>query len=210
MNTESPANVERYKRELRRLEALTDGVFALVIVLIAFDIPMPDDVGTADFGSFLKQQIMAFASSAIGLAVVLVYWFQSNALLGNLTRTDGKHAVFSVFQVFTVLIYLYAVGLGIDLDNIPPVLAVQSLAAAMVGFMSAAAWWYASKDKHLLSPEISAEEVGALRLRVLAEPLTAVLTFALAFAGPLYWELGWLAYPILAWILRRAGIHTSS
>lgn len=207
--TASPAEVERYKRELRRLEHLIDGVFALVIVLIAFDMPRPDDIGTEDFGLFLKQQAMAIASSAIGLAVVLVYWFQSNALLGNLARTDGKHAVFSVFQVFTVLIYLYAVGLGIDLDNIPPVLAVQSAAAALVGFMAAAAWWYASKDRHLLSPVVSQEEIGALRLRVLAEPLTAVLTFVLAFFSPLLWELGWLAYPIFAALLKRAGIHES-
>lgn len=207
MNTDSPAVIERNKRALKRLETLTDSVFALVIVLIAFDIPRPDDVGTANIGLFLKQQTMAFASSAIGLAVVLVYWFQSNALLGNLTRTNGKHSVFSVFQIFAVLIYLYAVGLGIDLDNIPPVLVVQSLAAALVGFLSASAWWYASKDKHLLSPDVSDAEIGALRLRVLAEPLTAVLTFGLAFVSPFLWELGWLAYPLFAWLLRRAGIH---
>jgi uncharacterized membrane protein len=199
--------MERYKRELGRLETLIDSVFALVIVLIAFDIPRPDDLGIDDFGQFLKQQTTAIAASAIGLAVVLVYWFQSNALLGNLARTDGKHAVFSVFQVFAVLIYLYAVGLGIDLDNTPPALALQSLAAALVGFMAAAAWWYASKDNHLLSPDISREEVGALRLRVLAEPLTAVLTFILAFVSPLLWELGWFAYPIIAALLRRAGVY---
>ena len=210
MTANSPAQIERYKRELRRLETLIDSVFALVIVLIAFDIPRPDDLGIDDFGEFLKQQVLAIGSSAIGLAVVLVYWFQSNALLGNLVRTDGKHAVFSVFQVFTVLIYLYSVGLGIDLDNAPPALAVQSLAAALVGFMAAAAWWYASNDRHLLSPDLSDEEIGALRLRVLAEPLTAVLTFALAFFSPALWELGWLAYPIFAAILRRAGVHEKS
>ena len=205
--TVSPAQMERYKRELGRLETLIDSVFALVIVLIAFDIPRPDDLGMADFGQFLKQQTAAIAASAIGLAVVLVYWFQSNMLLGNLARTDGKHAIFSVFQVFAVLVYLYAVGLGIDLDNAPPALALQSLAAALVGFMAAAAWWYASKDEHLLSPDISKEEIGALRLRVLAEPLTAVLTFILAFVSPLLWELGWFAYPVFAWLLRRAGVH---
>ncbi|MGI9219437.1 MAG: TMEM175 family protein [Woeseiaceae bacterium] len=205
--TISPAQKERYKRELGRLETLIDSVFALVIVLIAFDIPRPDELGIDDFGQFLKHQAMAIATSAISLAVVLVYWFQSNALLGNLVRTDGKHAVFSVFQVFAVLIYLYAVGIGIDLDNNPPSLALQSLAAALVGFMAAAAWWYASKDDHLLSPDISREEIGALRLRVLAEPLTAVLTFILAVISPLLWEIGWLAYPLFAALLRRAGVH---
>ena len=200
------AQLQRYVRELGRLETLIDSVFALVIVLIAFDIPRPDDVGTIDIGLFIKQQVFAFGSSAIGLVVVLVYWFQSNALLGNLVRTDGKHAAFSVFQVFLILVYLYSVGLGIDLGTAPPVLAMQSLSAALVGFAAAAAWWYASKDRHLLSPDITTGEVAALRLRVLAEPLTAVLTLVLAFIDPLLWELGWLAYPLFAALLRRAGI----
>jgi uncharacterized membrane protein len=207
VTTDSPARVERYKRELGRLETLTDSVFAVVIVLIAFDIPRPEAIGAVDFGLFLKEQTLAIASSAIGLAVVLVYWFQSNALLGNLSRTDGRHSVFSVFQVFAVLTYLYTVGLGVDLDNITPVLALQSLAAALVGFMSASAWWYASKEKRLLATDVSDAEIGALRLRVLAEPLTAMFTFGLAFVGPAYWELGWLAYPIFAWLLRRTIFH---
>jgi len=200
------AKVQRYKRELTRLETLIDSVFALVIVFIAFDIPRPDDVGTDDVGRFVTEQMLAFGASAIGLVVVLVYWFQSNVLLGNLVRTDGKHAFFSVFQVFLVLVYLYTVGLGTDLDNVPPALAAQSLAAALVGFAAAAAWFYASKDRRLLSPELTAAEIGALRLRVLAEPLTAVLTLILAFVDPLWWELGWLAYPLFAMLLRRAGV----
>ena len=204
--TFSPAMLERYKRELRRLETLIDSVFALVIVLIAIDMPTPDDISPDNVWQFFTQQATAIISSAVGLVVVLVYWFQSNALLGNLVRTDGKHAVFSVFQVFLVLMYLYAVGLGIDLENSPAALAVQSFAAALVGFAAAGAWWYASKDRRLLSPDISSDETAALRLRVLAEPLTAVLTFFLAFVSPTMWELGWLAYPLLAWLLQRAGI----
>ena len=82
---------------------------------------------------------------------------------------------------------------------------MQSLAAARVGF-AAAAWWYASEDRRLLSPELTESEIAALRLRVLAEPLTAVLTLILAFINPLLWELGWLTYPLFAMLLRRAGV----
>ena len=139
------AEIQRYKRELTRLEALIESVFALVIVFIAFDVPRPDHVGTDDVARFVTEQMLAFGASAIGLVVVLVYWFQSNVMLGNLVRTDGKHAFFSVIQIFLVLVYLYTIGLGTDLGNVPPALAAQSLAAALVGFAAAAAWWYASK-----------------------------------------------------------------
>jgi hypothetical protein len=49
-----------------------------------------------------------------------------------------------------------------------------------------------------------------LRLRVLAEPLTALLTLALAYVSAVAWELGWFAYPLIAAILRKAGVASST
>ena len=78
--------------------------------------------------------------------------------------------------------------------------------AALVGFAAAAAWYYASHKRRLLTPEVDGEEVAALRLRVLAEPLTALLTLALAFVSATAWEIGWLAYPLIAAMLHKTGI----
>jgi hypothetical protein len=40
--------------------------------------------------------------------------------------------------------------------------------------------------------------------------LTALLTLALAFVGEVAWELGWLAYPLIAAILCKTGIGNST
>jgi hypothetical protein len=108
------------------------------------------------------------------------------------------------------LVYLLSVSLGISVGNEPLILAVQSIAAALVGFAAAAAWWYASYKRCLLTPDIGDEEVAALRLRVLAEPLTALLTLGLAFVSAVAWEIGWLAYPLMAAMLRRTGVADSA
>ncbi len=200
------AQLQREKRQLRRLEALIDGVFALVIVLITVDLPLPAEDVAFDLVAFLTSSLSAFVHAALGIAVILVYWFQNNLLLGNLARTDGKHATLSIFQVFLTLLYLLTVSLSIQVGNDPLVLAAQSVAAALLGFVAAGAWWYASHKRRLLTDESDDNEVAALRLRVLAEPLTAVLTLALAFVSALAWELGWLAYPLIAFALRRSSL----
>ncbi len=200
------AQLQREKRQLRRLEALIDGVFALVIVLITVDLPLPAEDVAFDLVAFLASSLSALVHAAIGIAVILVYWFQNNLLLGNLARTDGKHATLSVFQVFLTLMYLLTVSLGIQVGNEPLALAAQSVAAALLGFVAAGAWWYASHDRRLLTEEGDDSEIAALRLRVLAEPLTAILTLALAFVSALAWELGWLAYPLVALLLGRSSL----
>jgi uncharacterized membrane protein len=206
----TPGQVQRETRELRRLETLIDVVFALVIVVIVFDLPEPDDTTVFDLADFIAFRVESLIVAMLGIIVVLVYWFQNNLLLGNLRRTDGKHAAMSLLQVFFVLVYLLSVTLGISVGNEPLVLAAQSVAAALVGFVAASAWWYASRNRRLLTAEISDDEVSALRLRVLGEPLTAVLTLALAFVSATAWEIGWLAYPLIAAILSKAGIGKSA
>jgi len=190
-------------RTLRRLETLLDSVFALVLVLVVLDLPRPAGLETSDLGEFFAAQAQSILQAAIGLIVVLTYWIQSNALCGNLAGTDNKHASIMVVQVGFVLFYLYAVGLGTDIGNDPKVLALQSSSAALIGVFSALGWHYASKGRRLLDDEIDENAVKALRLRVLAEPLTAFLTLPLAFVSAALWELGWLAYPILAYLLNR-------
>ena len=198
--------LQRDTRWLRRLESLTDSVFALVIVLIVFDLPDPAEGGAFDLVSYILNGMESLFIAGLGISVVLVYWFQSNLLLGNLERTNQTHAGMTLLQVFLVLVYLLAVGLGISVGKETPVLLAQSGSAALMGFASAAAWWYASANRRLLSAEISDDEISALRLRVLAEPLTATITFALAFVSVTAWELGWLAYPLIASALRRKGV----
>jgi uncharacterized membrane protein len=203
----SNARLQRESRELRRLETLIDTVFALVIILIVFNEPHPEQSASVDLFGFIKDRAQHMLMGLIGIVVVLVYWFQSNLLLGNLVRTDSKHAILSILQIFMVLIYLLTVSYGVDIGNEPAILAMQSIAAALVGLAAAGAWWYASYRRRLLTNDADDSDVSALRLRVLAEPLTAILTIGLAFVSPLLWELGWLAYPLFVVILKRAGIR---
>jgi uncharacterized membrane protein len=202
----SGARLQRESRELRRLETLIDTVFALAIIMIVWDEPSPTQAASVDLLGFIKERAQHMLMALIGIVVVLVYWFQSNLLLGNLSRTDPKHAILSILQIFMVLVYLLTVSYGIDIGNEPLILAMQSIAAALVGFAAAGAWWYASYRRRLLTDEADDGDVSALRLRVLAEPLTAILTVGLAFVSPLLWELGWLTFPLFVAILRRAGV----
>ncbi len=206
----SPGQLQREDRQLGRLQTLIDTVFAIVVVVIVLDLPAPDESIAFDLASFVAFQVNSLLVAMLGIIVLLVYWFQSNLLLGNLKRTNGAHAAFSLLQIFFVLVYLLSVSLGMSVGTEPLVLALQSITAALVGFAAAAAWWYASHKRRLLTPEIGDDEVAALQLRVLAEPLTALLTLALAFVSATAWELGWFAYPLMASLLSKTGVGGST
>ena len=193
------------KKQLLRLERLTDLIYALVIWRIFMLLPRPnfDNPEWDTIGEMLTSQWSDFVVPILSILIVIVYWLQSNALLSRLKATNAIHTGISIFQVFFVLFYLYALGLGIGLGSESDTRVLESSAAALIGAVAYLGWWYAGGKGALLSDDVSDEEAREVASSNLAEPLTALLTIPAAFIGPWAWELSWFLYPFLKWVFSR-------
>jgi uncharacterized membrane protein len=203
----SGAVLEREFRQLTRLERLIDVVFALMIVALMDLLPNPTTLKLRE-GRHLLDELFKFSDSysilLIGLILIIIYWGQSNAQVGNLARTDGRHASLNIISLFFLLLYLYFVRLGEgEFKNDIDALALQSIMLALAGFTSAAAWRYARKGRRLLSEAISDQEAQQQGVAFSVEPITAVISLPFAFVSPLAWTLSWLLAIPLGWLLRR-------
>jgi len=196
--------VVRGARHLRRLEMLIDVVFALLIWDIVSTLPLPEgsDLSLAGMGEFLGGNL-DLGIVLIGAVIVLNYWAQNNAHSGELNATDSTHALLSILQLFFLLFYTYAAALGMQFEGDEVALALQSLTLLLAGILGFFAWAYAIRDGRLLADYAKEDEVAALLVRSLAEPLTALITLPLAFVSATLWELAWLIYIPLAWYLGR-------
>jgi hypothetical protein len=203
----SDAALERERRQLDRLQTLVDVMFALMLWQIVSPLPLPEASADWSFGflgRFLVENADEFLSALIGVVLIIIYWAQSNALMGNLVRTNTRHAALIISQIVFLMLYGYAMRLGEIVPGLPGSQVLQSLTLGGLGFAGVAGWSYAMRNRRLLSPAISDSEARQLRIGVLPEPLTALLTIPFAFLGSWYWELSWLLYiPIAAFLRRR-------
>jgi hypothetical protein len=192
-------------KQLLRLERLTDLVYALVIWRIFMMLPRPnfDNPEWETVGDMLISEWASFVVPTLALLIVIVYWLQSNSLLSKLNGTNAIHTGISIFQVFFVLFYLYALGLGIGVGSADDTRVLESSAAVLVGATAWLGWWYASRKGALLADDVSDEEAKKVAKANFAEPVTALLTIPAAFIGPWAWELSWFLYPLLKWLFRR-------
>ncbi len=199
------AQVKRSILQLSRLERITDVVFALVIWHVFTFLPRPEDGGGkwVTVIDMLTAEWDVFVIVLLAVVIVSIYWLQNNSLLGNLKKTDAIHTVISIFQLFFVLLFLYAIGSGIRIGSSPDSRAFESIMAMMVGSMSLLAWHYAMHKGDLLDPELSSEDAVHIRQKNLAEPITAIITIPFAFVGPLAWEVSWFLYPFIKYLYSR-------
>ena len=194
----------REQRQIRRLETLVDVVFGITIWRLFILLPRPED--NPDWNNLLDMILssgLEFAVVVIALAIVIIYWVQSNLLFKYLVRTDTWHITLSVAQLFSLLLFLYAIRVGVEFEADATTRIFESAMACLLGIFSFAAWYYALTKGKLVTEELGEEDAKAITDRIKAEPLTAAITILFA-AGMWMWELSWFVYPFVVYLYTRS------
>jgi hypothetical protein len=190
---------------LDRLNTLTDVVFAIVVWQLFSLLPTPTgaDWHWSTVGSFLSDEAGTLVFIGIGLAITITYWGRHNEASTYLERSDTRHTLFTLLQLFCLFLYLRAMVIGVVLGGSLQSRLFESSTVLAIGVFSWLGFFYASGSHRLVKPDIEESTIRAQRRSLLAEPATALVTMTLAPIGPLYWELGWLSYPLVAKLLDR-------
>lgn len=204
IDSRASAGRRRETSQLRRLETLTDVVYGIAIWRVFMLFPRPDEPAWNwhSWREFLAAEGMTVVLIAIGVAVLIIYWLQSNSLFSLVERADGKFAVRAIMQLFFVLLFLFSIRVGTELPASAWTRGFESAAALMLGLSSTWMWSYAAKGRRLLHPDVSDDEARAVKRRITAEPATALFTFPFVFT-PIFWELAWFTYPAVRRFFRR-------
>ena len=204
MDSRAVAGRRRETSQLRRLETLTDVVYGIAIWRVFILFPRPDQPAWNwhSWREFLATEGMTIVLIAIGVAVLIIYWLQSNTLFSLVERADGKFAVRAIMQLFFVLLFLFAIRVGTELPASAWTRGFESVAALLLGLSSTWMWSYAAKGRRLLHDDVTDDEAKAVRKRITAEPATALFTLPFIFTSFL-WEAAWFTYPAVRRFFRR-------
>ena len=201
----TPAQRERDKRQLGRLQNLLDVVFGVLLIRVFTLLPHLTHPESGDFDPLVifTESGENFVMFAIGFVLITIYWYQNTKTTGNLVRTDLKHTVLSIAQLMFLLLYFYSVRLDVETRSDVLALLMQSVFLALAGFTSVVAWVYAYKHAELVSEAVNLQDGNEIRISILSEPLAATLTIPFAFIGTGAWNLSWLSVLLFGFLLNR-------
>ncbi len=191
--------------QLSRLERLADVIFAIVLWRLFVLIPKPVSAEGSwhSFSEYMNDNAFTLIIVVIGVMFAIIYWLQSNTLLGNLHKTDSRHTILTIIQLFALLLFLMSLNLGVVLGASIFTRVMESSTAALTGLAGALAWSYGIKNRRLIQPDVSDFDAQKILDGVLAEPLTALMTIPFAFAESWLWEASWLLLIPTNIILKR-------
>jgi TMEM175 potassium channel family protein len=135
-----------------RLEAFSDGVFAIAITLLVLTIGQPGNYG--DLAHQLAQHWPAFAAYAVSFSIIGIMWLNHHSIFAHFRAVDRPLAYLNLALLMTVVFIPYPTGVfGEALhrgQGMEAAAVFYSITVAVNAYVWGAMWLYASLRRRLL------------------------------------------------------------
>jgi uncharacterized membrane protein len=202
------------EKETNRLEAFSDGVFAVAITLLVLDINLKPPGQALSEAAVLKAlyeqlpNIFAFVTSFFTIGVM---WLNHHRLFTHIKRTNTGLLVLNLLLLMVIVFipvptgllaeYLFSSGIRV------PAL-IYSATFFVMACCYYALWRYASHRKQLLGDKVDQSAVDAISRQYVIGPFLYAVAFGLAWlntpASVLYQLILALFFALPAHLLRKA------
>lgn len=164
-----------------RTGTLTDGVFAIVLTILIFNIKSPKAASEAE----LVQQLLAlwpeFLSYTISFAILAIFWFGHQMVSRYIRRFDRVHIWLNLLFLMCIAFIPFSTSLlgGNGRYQIAIVFYGSNLFAA--GLVRYLHWRYATSGYRLVDPRMNARYIRKVQNAFLLTPLLCLLTIGISF-----------------------------
>ena len=184
----------------QRLEAFSDGVFAIVITLLILGIRIPE-VPPSGLGEALSKMLPQVFTYVLSFFVVGLYWFAHHRVSHQVRQINGTFIWLNFIWLLTVSVMPFPAALlaGYPLQSIPiAIYGIDLILANVTGFLIIV---YLKRHPELCVAPISP---AALRSQAVVYAITNgmyIVAIGLAWVSP------WVSYGmyamLLAWVMVR-------
>jgi uncharacterized membrane protein len=168
-----------------RLEAFSDGVFAVAITLLVLEIAVPSG---DHLWHQLKEEWPSFAAFFVSFWVIGIIWVNHHGVIDHLKRADRGVLYLNLLVLMTVVFIPFSTALiaehlksGAD-EEVAAV--VYSGAFLAMGLAFGALWTYITSHRAALGVELSDEEIRRTSVLFLIGNPFYVVALVVAFISP--------------------------
>jgi len=195
---------------INRLAILSDVIFALAMtsMIFAIDLPTAEDVSsTEELLVYFENRPPGTIIYLLSFLLVAVYWFKHLERFKYFKKTNSTHQWIEIgFLAFLMLVPLMNTWTMVLPDQ-PLPLTAYSFMMFMVGFLAFLSWNYATKNKELVSKDLSRETIRNVKHESLVEPIIALVSIVMAWVEPILWDITLFSIPVFFILQKKITRH---
>lgn len=197
------------ERGIGRLEAFSDGVFAIAVTLLVLDVRVPR--GVPDLAAALLAQWPSYVGFVGSFVIIGIWWAGQHALLDNVARSDQALRVANLLHLLPIAFLPFATALLTEyLDAGGRQLTTASVVYVGTLLLAALTYdliWRCAVAGDLLQPTVGPAAVARLNRLYMLSTASYVVAFALAFVLPLAALAICIAIALYYGLPRRGSAH---
>jgi len=163
-----------------RLNAMSDGVFAIVITLMVFEIKIPEvavDRVATDLAPALYKMLPDFFTLILGFAVLGIYWVGHNNVFLHVLKHDRLMLWLNIIFLLSMALVPFPAKMLVRYSDSQLAVALYALNLIAGGVLLDLIWWYATYNRHLMCDSVQPALVRSFHFRILTGP--AIYTLAI-------------------------------
>ena len=167
-----------------RLNAISDGVFAIVITLMVFQIKI-SEVASAQAATELPQALIKllpdFSILFLSFVVMGIYWIGHNNVFLHVLRHDRLMLWLNILFLLVMALIPFPAALLVRYGDAQISVILYALNLAIGGVLLDLIWGYATYNRHLMCDSVQPNLIRSFHVRILTGPVIYVVAIAVSF-----------------------------
>ena len=167
-----------------RLNAFCDGVFAIVITLLVLEIKVPEipiDHIATELPAALLELVPKIFGHILSFAVLGIYWVGHHNQMVHVKHHDRIYQWLTILFLLCVASMPFPTGLLIHYPDQQAAVIIYASTLIAGGLALDLLWWYATRNHHLVSPNMPPDFIRFVHRRILTAPLFYVVAIIASF-----------------------------
>ena len=195
---------EAHHYDTQRLEAFSDGVFAIAITLLIIEIGVPHVEAEESLTRALLDLWPSYFGYAVSFLTIGVMWINHHYLFKDIARVDHTLLVLNLLLLLGVAFVPFPTAVLAEYlresDHQLEATLAYGGTYTIISVFFVAFWLYASSGRRLIDEHVSDARLQSRTRRYLPGPLVYIATLVLAFITP-WISLGVYAGLAVFWLL---------
>ncbi|MFB7669127.1 TMEM175 family protein [Kitasatospora sp. NPDC056138] len=171
--------------ESGRVEAFSDGIFAIAITLLVLDIKVPKVGEDGSLWEALGQQWPSYAAYVVSFLVIGIMWVNHHQVFSYVARVDRPLMFLNLLMLMVVAVVPWPTAMLAEYlreDRAShAAAAVYSLVMTAIAFAFQGLWWHLTRTGHLFDERVDVDAARRTRNRFALGSLAYPVTVGLAF-----------------------------
>jgi uncharacterized membrane protein len=178
------------EKETARIEAFSDGVFAIAITLLVLDLHVPQlqkSITGHQLIVYLSAQWPSYLSLCISFFSIYIIWINHHKIFKQIYKRNTAIMFANGLLLFLVTVVSYATGLlssFLTSGAIHAVVAIYTGLFVLINLSFNMLWYTASRHKELLRPQLTPTLIHSITKTYLRGLPVHTIAFILAFFFP--------------------------